>query len=68
LILSRPWPGTSTTVSRGIDSEAFFPPPMRMSMMLSERPRPPTVEPGSAVERVRASDPRTRMVFGEVSV
>src|SRR3954453_16484133 len=45
LILSRPWPGMSTTVSRGIESFALCPPPERRSMMLSERLRPPTPPP-----------------------
>ena len=38
MILSRPWPGMSTSVSRGIDRRLFAPPPMRMSMIESERP------------------------------
>src|SRR3954464_2233598 len=47
LILLRPWPGMSTTVSRGIESFALCPPPERRSMMLSERLGPETVAPGS---------------------
>src|SRR4051794_41313201 len=49
LILLRPWPGMSTTVSRGIESFALCPPPERRSMMLSERLGPETVAPGSRV-------------------
>ena len=68
LILLRPRPGMSTTVSRGIESCAFRPPPMRISMIVSARDGPPTEAPGSALPSVRASEPSTRIVFGEVSV
>src|SRR3954463_41807 len=67
LILSRPWPGMSTTVSRGIESFALCPPPERMSMMLSERLGPETVAPGSRVPGERRSEPRTSVVCGLVS-
>jgi hypothetical protein len=65
LILAVPWPGTSTTVSRGIESDALAPPPIRSSMIESERLGPP--EPGSARPFVRASEPSTRIVFAPVS-
>src|SRR3954452_9118506 len=70
LILLGPWPGMSTTVSRRIDSVAFFPPPMRRSRIESLRDGPPlpiVVAPGSLLPLARASEPRTRIVFGEVS-
>ena len=64
LILFVPWPGMSTTVSRGMLSEALAPPPIRSSMIESLRLGPP--EPGSARSSVRASDPSTRIVFAPV--
>src|SRR3954449_9758318 len=67
LILSRPWPGMSTTVSRGIESFALCPPPERRSMMLSDRLGPETVAPGSRVPGERRSEPRTSVVCGLVS-
>src|SRR3954467_11895364 len=67
LILFRPCPGMSTTVSRGIDSFVLWPPPKRNSMMLSERLGPETVAPGSRVPGERRSEPRTSVVCGLVS-
>src|SRR3954452_17450292 len=69
LILLRPWPGMSTTVSRRIDSVAFLPPPIRRSRIesLREGPLPIVVAPGSLLPLGRASEPSTRIVFGEVS-
>ena len=59
----------STTVSRGIESRADFPPPTRMSMIVSDRDGwPILLAPGSLESFVRASEPSTRIVFGEVSV
>ena len=56
-------------VSRGIDRRADFPPPTRMSMIVSERLGwPISLAPGSLEFLVRASEPSTRIVFGEVSV
>src|SRR3954462_5400913 len=55
LILSRPWPGMSTTVSRGIESFALCPPPERRSMMLSERLRAEALAPGSPGARGRGA-------------
>jgi hypothetical protein len=58
----------STTVSRRIESCALAPPPTRRSMIESERLGWPIVcAPGSAFFFVRASEPSTRIVFGEVS-
>src|SRR4051794_26638298 len=68
LILSGPWPGMSTTVSRGIESLAEWPRPERMSMIVSERDGPPQPDdPQSGAFLERASDPSTRMVLAEVS-
>ena len=65
LTLSGPWPGMSTTVSRGMDSRALARPPARRSMIVSERLGwPTTLAPPSWVPRARASDPRTRIVLG----
>src|SRR4051794_13529012 len=60
----------STTVSRGIESVEFFPPPTRMSMMESLRdgPEPIVFAPASLEPLGRASEPRTRMVLGVVRV
>jgi hypothetical protein len=59
----------STTVSRGIDRRAEAPPPARMSRIVSERDGVPIfVAPGSFDVFVRASDPSTRIVLGDVSV
>src|SRR3954454_23523157 len=58
LILSRPWPGMSTTVSRGIDSFALCPPPKRRSMMLSDRLGAETGAPGSRGPGGRRARPR----------
>ncbi len=69
LILLLPWPGMSTTVSRGIESVAFAPPPTRISMIESDRDgEPMTFAPASLVPLVRASEPSTRIVFALVSV
>jgi hypothetical protein len=58
----------STIVSRRTDSCAFAPPPMRRSMIESERLGSPIVcAPGSALPFVRASEPSTRTVLGDVS-
>ena len=65
--MSVPWPGISANVSRGIESREAFPPPTRISRIVSERLGPPTLAPGSFVPLVRASEPSTRMLFGEVS-
>src|SRR3954462_2213335 len=70
LILLGPWPGMSTTVSRRIHSVAFLPPPMRRSRIESLRDGPPlpiVVAPGSLLPLARASEPSTRIVFGEIS-
>ena len=68
LILFWPWPGMSTTVSRRIDSCALAPPPIRSSMIESDRLDWPIVcAPGSPFPFTRASEPRTRIVFGDVS-
>ena len=56
----------STIVSRGIESDAFAPPPMRSSMIESERLGAPSL-PGSAVDSLRASLPSTRIVLAPVS-
>ena len=59
----------STIVSRGIERRADFPPPTRMSMIVSDRDGwPILLAPGSFEFFVRASEPSTRIVFGEVSV
>ena len=69
LILLRPWPGMSTTVSRGIESVALAPPPTRISRIESEREGEPIVfAPASLVPLVRASEPSTSTVLGDVSV
>ena len=44
-----PWPGMSTTVSRGIESRALAPPPTRSSMIESDRLGPPTLRAGLGV-------------------
>ena len=62
-----PLPGMSTTVSRGMESEAFAPPPVRISMIESDRDGPPICEPGSASPLVRASEPSTRIVLAPTS-
>ena len=68
LILSRPWPGMSTIVSRGIDSRPTCPPPTRMSMIESERlGLADRVRARLRVSAVRWSEPSTRIVFGDVS-
>ena len=69
LILLRPWPGMSTTVSRGIESRAERPPPARISRIVSDAARAADARARLAfVPFVRASEPSTRIVFGEVSV
>src|SRR5919201_6802035 len=65
LILSRPWPGMSTTVSRGIESLADLPPPERMSRIESERLGPEVDAPGSLEPEGRWSEPRTSVVVAE---
>src|SRR3954452_12932462 len=50
----------STTVSRGIDRRALWPPPVRMSRMESERLGPLVLAPGSLVPLERWSEPRNR--------
>ena len=68
LILFWPWPGISTTVSRGIESVALLPPPIRSSRIESDRDGVPILfAPGSLLSLVRASEPSTRIVFGDVS-
>ena len=63
-----PLPGMSTTVSRGIESVELWPPPIRISRIESEREGWPILfAPGSLEPLVRASEPSTRIVFGEVS-
>ena len=59
-----PRPGTSTLVSRGIESFALWPPPTRMSCIESERLGPVVLPPGSLVLAERWSDPRISTVAG----
>ena len=54
----------STIVSRGIDSLALWPPPVRMSRIESLRLGPDVLAPGSLVAFVRWSEPRTSVVCG----
>ena len=54
----------STTVSRGIDSLALWPPPMRTSRIESLRLGPDVLAPGSFVPAVRWSEPRMSVVCG----
>ena len=57
-----------TTVSRGIESVELLPPPTRISTIESERLGWPILfAPGSLESFVRASEPSTRIVFGDVS-
>ena len=67
LIFCRPWPGISTTVSRGIERRAACPPPVRISMIESERPGPVVSACGSLLFFWRRSEPSTRMLLAEVS-
>ena len=67
LIFCRPCPGISTTVSRGIDRRAACPPPVRISMIVSERPGPVVSAPGSFEFFWRRSEPSTRMLLADVS-
>ena len=63
-----PLPGMSTTVSRGIESVAFLPPPIRSSRIESDRDAWPILfAPGSLESLVRASEPSTNTVLGDVS-
>ncbi len=64
LILLRPRPGISTTVSRGMLSRDEAPPPTRMSRIESARLGPP--DPGSLVFAVRRSEPSTRTFVADV--
>ena len=65
LILSCPWPGMSTTVSRGIERRELLNPPARTSISVSERlGSPTTLAPPSFVPFGRASEPITRMLLG----
>ena len=54
-------------MSRGIDSLAECPPPVRTSIITSERLGPPTSAPGSLLPTGRASDPSTRMFVADSS-
>src|SRR5215471_19732748 len=67
LIFCSPWPGISSTVSRGIDRRAACPPPVRISMIESERLGPEVLAPGSLLFFWRRSEPSTRMLLAEVS-
>src|SRR4051794_41832773 len=55
----------SATVSRGIDRRPLWPPPMRMSMIESDRLGPLVDAPGSLEPFARWSEPRTRTVVGD---
>src|SRR3954453_18049449 len=69
LILLRPWPGMSTTVSRGIESVALAPPPTRMSRIESDREGlPMAFAPGLLVPPGGASEPSISPGLGEVRV
>ena len=67
MIFWRPAPGMSTIVSRAIDRRLFAPPPIRISMIESERPLPVVCAPGSALALLRTSEPSTRTFVGDHS-
>ena len=65
-----PWPGMSATVSRGIDSRREVPPPIRHSMIVSER-LPASLRVGARLlgaRRARWSVPMISTVSVEVSM
>ena len=61
LTLLIPWPGTSTSTSRGIESLRTLPKAAWTSMIVSERPGP--CWDSSMDSPVRTSEPSTRMLL-----